>query len=311
MQGMLTDSAVHRFVLRGLALALLVVWPRLAGAQEPSRTSPPPVTAAPSTAAPARPAPVPGTAAASAQPPKRVYKAFTDVASLRKGSVIQYGVTAGVSLAMHLPSDGKLRTKEPAVSVMPYVGFLPGRLLWPYGRISKRYCAAAFAGEEAQSIANDVARDLAAEAKENPVPVQEPVTVEGGVEKYDADYEDRVLDATGWDLNLGGACTLASWFPGVYAGIPASFKTNVELEVDGGATYVAGKEVKPIASVGVLLAPHSFVSFMAGITFMNIPRPQQVDGGGQVMLADSYKAGRTYTFAIGGNVDLATLVLGK
>jgi hypothetical protein len=283
-------------------------------AQELPRAPTPPTTGAAPTAAP-RPAAAPGAApvpgmAAGAQPPKSAYKAFTDIASLRKGSVIQYGFTAGVSLAMHLPSDGKLRTKEPAVSVMPYVGFLPGRLIWPYGRISKRYCAAAFVGDDAQSIANDVARDLAAKPGENSVPVQEPVTVESGVEKYDAGYAEKVLDATDWDLNLGGACTLASWFPGVYAGIPASFKTNVELTVDDGTTRVAGKEVKPLASVGVLLAPHSFVSFMAGITFMNIPRPQQVDGE-QVKMADSFKAGRTYTFAIGGNVDLATLVLGK
>ena len=115
-----------------------------------------------------------------------------------------------------------------------------------------------------------------------------------------------VKSRSGWTLGLPGAhCWTAAI--GVYAGVPTSFGMNVDFvakNMAGEYEDVAARrpgELKPILSFGITVSPIAEVRFKAGATLSN------------AILKEDGPSTRvwTWTFALGGNFDIAGALLGK
>lgn len=76
-------------------------------------------------------------------------KAETEIASIRSGKLIQYGITAGIGPVMHTPL---YRNPTPAIGVMPYIMLHPA--YWGSRPQQNRYCANIWAGKQSHAAAS-------------------------------------------------------------------------------------------------------------------------------------------------------------
>jgi hypothetical protein len=105
------------------------------------------------------------------------------------------------------------------------------------------------------------------------------------------------LSASRWQPGLAGKC---GWTKiGAYVGIPANFDTTALSGTESAPTR-AKRELQPLVSFGVVLAPNTMVSVLGGLTYS---RFEEVDG--------QRPGAWSWTIGLGGNVDLVTSLVSK
>jgi hypothetical protein len=211
---------------------------------------------------------------------------------MKVGKLIRYGLTAGLAFAVHVPLQTNLQ-EYVGVSPMPYLAFLPG--WWrSMGNITRPYCADMFLFDtldHAQKAANSMAEEIAlrrfqAENPGKPFPATSDPTFKSVVRKY-----------SGWNEDKAGACTFWQTV-GFYGGYPTTFN------VDGRAIpsdTVKARDYKPYGSAGVIWVPTAALAVTAGMTWSHALDDNKDAATNHTV--------RSLTFGLGGNLDLAGLLL--
>ena len=264
--------------------------------------------------------------------------------ALRAGKLLRFGVTAGWGWAVHAPI-GKLpqapRLQVSALGRLPYAAFMPA--YWWSSDQRAAYCAAQWS--ESQASANEVSRHAAQEearqivsrflaetrvfqkaAAGGPINEKELLTraqkqLHRGIS---AEHVTLALQAMGSDaaaadardaLESGIATLLyrparlgycAAHKLGVFVGRPVAFMATTGGGEDAldRARFSGRHSVEPLMSVGLVLTPNAYVSVLAGMTYSTVELPSgDADG-----TPEDYRIWSAI-FGIGGNLDLATLLL--
>jgi hypothetical protein len=238
---------------------------------------------------------------------------------LKSGKLIQFGLTGGVAAAWHLPlspTTAKLTSSD--VSAMPYVALMP--FYFRKADVTRAYCAARFFGKGPQEAADIYARKLAFErykiVKSRPAHdlVGREKKMNEQLKKLPSSADglsyDDIRFATGdsdgekgWELGKPAVCWDTSF--GLYVGVPTAFDTDTKL---GNVEKQRG--AKPLVSGGLAIAPSAYFSLLLGFTFSNVKADDTKDASGNVTAYGLNELVVSPVIALGGNLDLASFLLG-
>lgn len=218
----------------------------------------------------------------------------------RTGKLIRFGLTAGFALVGHSRSnvgtDG-VQQRSFEVGTMPYFAVVPA--YWSLSDIEATYCASRFSEADhaaALSVALAAARERAK--------AQLPDCVRADLESQD-EAKRRAAEArlaakarSIWTPEDESRCwpTLLA----LYVGMPLKYDADVRppWRASEGYGEAERRSVEPTISFGAALIPNTHISLLFGVTHARISLPQESGGPRQT------KRFGTYTFGVGGNIDL-------
>lgn len=105
--------------------------------------------------------------------------------------------------------------------------------------------------------------------------------------------DDEVTQITKWNTSLRGLCRIYSRL-GVYYGYPLEFTANSFLK----DSTEKARTFNSYGSIGLISAPWSVISFVAGVSFLKTHESEAPD---QLVYA--------FTLGVGGNLDIFTSLL--
>ena len=188
---------------------------------------------------------------------------------LKPFPLLERGIVVGAGVGLHTVGLGN--RPRPAVatpSAFAYLAIIPQ--YWFLGDITRKYCASIGEPQQAanamaakqtypywsdEEVRSKVYPETNAPSGDMAQPGFTPLEVEE-IKRHTGGEKDRTK---GWDVTQRARCGL-TWL-GVFGALPASYTTNVRID---DTTF--SKEVRPVASFGVLLAPKPYFHVLAGLT---------------------------------------------
>ena len=261
---------------------------------------------------------------------------YRDLAS---GKFIENGITGGLALTLQTPFVGDKADVQQGTAVSttltPYLLLVPA--YWRQLPETNRFCASHWSTDvlRAHEAADQMARQRAAPVTTTLLNyVQAGLTVEQVTAKDLGNLEDDTYNYSRTiaceDPTAAGckpkspskeelarltdmmAAEMLDWTPGVrpaarqclirkfglWVGFPVNpYKARVSADKFGMKTDVQ-REINPVVSFGAAFTPNASVSLLAGVTYSRVTLP------GEVMNADKDAGLWTFTFGLGGNLDL-------
>lgn len=284
----------------------------------------------------------------AAEAEKDKEKAKLEVAEVRSGKLLQYGITGGVAVGAHIPlgrvekEQAVLRTA--AFATVPYVLFVPG--YWGGKDARNAYCASEWSGTDFSDAsaaatskalkraeirytatvdtmrAHDLLDTKAAEAANVLCGAEAELNVCEEFDIYASEvrsihaienlatknqdqrqFKDarraemlRTIALHDWNPTLGTNCWGRRF--GLWIGIPIDYTARVQFEKDAGRL---SRDVDAMVSVGGAFLPNAYVSGLVGATY-GLARKVADDD-------DSKESVWSLNLAVGGNLDIATLLV--
>lgn len=216
-------------------------------------------------------------------------KACVTVGSaLSSGLLMQYGVSAGIAVAVHTPlgSIGKRTAND---------SYLTGVGVTPMGYI------AAF---PVYWFNNERARQICSRTKPPDTSQQSKAAIEG----------DKKLRAHRNNVAKVDLPNCTGEMFGGFVGIPSSFTADTVLNAAYSATNPGARTIQPLFSAGLVVDPFApWLHFLLGVTYSNV---QGDTSPGAPTAAGSPKANppdlkiASWLLAVGGTFDVASLIIG-
>jgi hypothetical protein len=173
--------------------------------------------------------------------------------------LLEKGIVFGAGFGLHAGGWGHPKLDGLATVGFAYAGVLPGYWSPFSGATTKRYCAASWSQDAADHKAakatygelspNDLRKKLAAEKK---MPREQRL-------------KGEIYRTTRWLVGVKGVCWPRMF--GLFAALPSDFDANVRAS---SKDKPISRNVRPVVSFGLLLAPRPYVHLLIGATFSHV-----------------------------------------
>jgi hypothetical protein len=217
-------------------------------------------------------------------------KCESTAAALSSGLLMQFGLSAGIAVALHTPlsshtsvsaSDSYLTAAS--ATPMGYAAVFPAYWFWTKDR--RTQCSRSVFETDTQATRDATTAYVGA----NPAAAATPGTPKNGT---------TLLHCVPGDI-------------GFYVGVPSSFQANTVLTTAYSVTNPASRTVRPLISFGLALAPFPWINLLMGLTYSNVQAdtfPGAPATGPKSLPPDLQVW--SWLFGLGGPFDVASLFIG-